>query len=128
MKRVIAILLIVFYLVPAIGITVNKHYCGGKLASVKIVFGDTHSCPCGSKPMKKDCCKDKTGFLQQKNDAGKTFQFVFKTAPQKISPFAVAQVVTLPSAQFIITAADYYHPLPYKPKAPIYLLDRVLLI
>lgn len=73
MKRIVIILLMFFYLIPTIGVTVSAHYCGGKVTSVSFMAFDTkHKCPCGSKKMPKDCCKDETTTIklddeQQKN-------------------------------------------------------------
>lgn len=78
--------------------------------------------------MKPDCCKDKTSYLKVKDDVAKTNPIVFKTATPKFVFVAVKQIEVIPSAQHIYTAADFYHPPPFKPKAPIYLLDRVFLI
>ncbi|NDA98228.1 MAG: hypothetical protein EBY31_03365, partial [Flavobacteriia bacterium] len=66
LNRIFAILLAFIYLIPAIGISVNKHYCGGKLASVDIGIGHKDNCPCGNKPMKKGCCKNETQFFKFK--------------------------------------------------------------
>jgi len=69
MKKATIILLMLLYLIPAIGVTVSVHYCGGRLASVSLNPSDTeHKCPCGSKKMKKDCCKDVVNTLELDDD------------------------------------------------------------
>lgn len=79
MKRITVILLMFLYLLPAIGVTVSAHYCGGKVTSVSFNPFDTkHKCPCGSKKMKKDCCKDETKTFKLKNEQQKAHQFTLK--------------------------------------------------
>jgi len=59
MKRITVIFLMFLYLIPAIGVTVSAHYCGGKVTSVSLnPFNTKHDCPCGSRKMEKDCCKN----------------------------------------------------------------------
>lgn len=75
MKRITVILLMFLYMIPAVGVTVTAHYCGGKVTSVSFNPFDTkHKCPCGSKKMKRDCCKDKTTTLKLDETQQKTQQ------------------------------------------------------
>ncbi len=60
MKRVFVLLLTLFYLMFTSGMTISAHYCGGKLTSVSLLRLGKEKCPCGSKKMKKDCCKTKS--------------------------------------------------------------------
>ncbi|MBK7959465.1 MAG: hypothetical protein IPK03_16105 [Bacteroidetes bacterium] len=59
LKSYITILLLITYLVNSIGVYAQLHYCGGHLASITFVEHGQEKCPCGSKSMKKGCCKDK---------------------------------------------------------------------
>ena len=128
MKKVTAIFLLLTFLVANTGMAVTIHYCGGKLSSIDIFSFDKHPCKCGKKAMKKDCCKDKTTFLKMKEDLAKTNSIVFKTPSVKQIFPLVRQFELVPSAQFQYLVSAFYHPPPFKPKAPIYLLDRVFLI
>lgn len=65
MRKVIVILLIFIYGFPSLGLSFSLHYCGGELTSFSLGHED-HPCSCGSKVMKKDCCKDET--ITFKND------------------------------------------------------------
>jgi hypothetical protein len=68
MKKVALLLILFLYLVPAIGIMVSAHYCGSRMTWVSVNFEDQeHSCACGSKKMKTDCCKDKVAFIKLDN-------------------------------------------------------------
>jgi len=55
MRKTIAISLIIILLVSTIGVTINKHYCGGKLADVSLFLEAT--CNCGDSEMSSDCCQ-----------------------------------------------------------------------
>jgi hypothetical protein len=65
MKKAIAIILSSFYLLLSIGATVDVHYCGGKVSSVK-VYASSHDCCCAkvSKSEMMDCCKDESTLVQ----------------------------------------------------------------
>jgi hypothetical protein len=54
MKKVSAILLIGILLLGTVGVTVNKHYCGGKLASLSLF--SMEGCECGGMDDDSDCC------------------------------------------------------------------------
>jgi hypothetical protein len=64
MKRILSLIIMVLYLLPALGITVSTHYCSGKLADVS-VFGSPSKmkCSCGAEipknkiHFKKKCCE-----------------------------------------------------------------------
>jgi len=56
MKRASLILFTAFYLMVSLGVSLNLHYCGGKLASVSIDLpGD--KCCCGDEST-NSCCSD----------------------------------------------------------------------
>jgi len=56
MKRLGLLLFTAFFLMVSLGVSLNLHYCGGKLASISIDLpGD--KCCCGDKDM-KNCCSD----------------------------------------------------------------------
>ena len=129
MKKSTVILLLLCYLIPAIGLSVKQHYCGGKLASVSILFTNSLSCPCGKKPMKKDCCKDKTTILKLKDiqnisknfvtNFAKTFKIFVPSYPVFNYHFSeVAFEKHLP----------FEHPPPLQKSEPFYLLNSVFLI
>ncbi len=87
MNRVVAFILAVLYLVFSAGITLDLHYCMGKIAAVKIETPsgkDTHL-TCSVKP-KKDCCKDELKVLKI-NDAHKTVasDYHFRVPVEQIS-------------------------------------------
>jgi len=48
------------------GISINAHYCKGKLKSVNLLF--VKGCSCGKKKMPKGCCKNKTEIVKIKDN------------------------------------------------------------
>ena len=57
MKKIAIILLTAFYLLPAIGFSINIHWCADKISSVKInALSKNEGCACGSKMSRKGCC------------------------------------------------------------------------
>lgn len=63
MRNFVILFLLFLYMIPAIGISITAHYCGGRLASVSIGISED-KCTCGNKKMKRDCCKTKTAFVK----------------------------------------------------------------
>lgn len=130
MKRIASILLMLLYLVPSIGVTVSKHYCGGKVTSVSfspIKMG--HKCPCGSKKMKKGCCKDEAAFFKLSDEQQKTQQLARNVV--KITDFQSAISSNLafyheaPPLSTLFNRSS--HP-PDNLKLPLYIRYRVFLI
>lgn len=59
MKKAVAILVLFFYLLPAIGFSYSVHYCGGKAVKVNLgAVGDKACCSASVKAA--SCCKNVT--------------------------------------------------------------------
>jgi hypothetical protein len=57
-KTSLVYLLAAFYFLISVRLTVNVHYCGGKVQKVSLIgFSKQRSC-CEGRPMKKGCCED----------------------------------------------------------------------
>ena len=74
MKRILSLVILILYLVPATGMTVSTHYCGGKLADVSLFGVKTKmKCSCGTVPLrnkvflKRKCCEQHTFSLKLEN-------------------------------------------------------------
>jgi hypothetical protein len=76
MKKVFAILVTVILLVSGMEISLDRHYCGDRLAAVKISFsgkmatcGMVQSCPVSSdhQGIHNRCCEDKLTFYNLSN-------------------------------------------------------------
>lgn len=73
MKRILFILIGLIYTWSVAGVTINTHYCGGKISSVSLTIA-TPQCGCGDS-MPKDCCKDKVDLFKisdSHHSSGKT--------------------------------------------------------
>lgn len=63
MKKVILVFLTLLYGVMSSGITLNLHYCMGRLTNVE--WGSVSTCAsCGQKKMASHCCTDKTQYVK----------------------------------------------------------------
>jgi hypothetical protein len=58
MKRALATIIFILYVISSIGISISVHYCGGEVSSVSFDSSSTEKCVCGSQKMKNECCKD----------------------------------------------------------------------
>ncbi len=71
MKRVVALLLMLLYVVSVSGATFNLHFCGTKLQALSFGGFKHKGCCCGKakvKPMKTGCCTDKIISIKSGND------------------------------------------------------------
>ena len=61
MRKSLAILLLVLYIVSSSGVAIRAHYCCGKLKSINLVLDSSaeKSSAANNKKASKDCCKDK---------------------------------------------------------------------
>jgi len=67
LKRISTILLSIVYLVLVTGISLNFHYCGGKLKSIAIQ-SKAEACCCGGDEMESNCCNNKQLLIQFHTD------------------------------------------------------------
>ena len=60
MRKSVAILLLVLYIVSSSGVAIKAHYCCGKLKSINLVLDSSSDRTCSNtKKVSKDCCRDK---------------------------------------------------------------------
>lgn len=66
MKKALSISLLMLFITATVGVTVSKHFCGGKLADTSLFASAT----CGScdKDMAGNCCQDESEFFQMDED------------------------------------------------------------
>jgi hypothetical protein len=57
MKKIAILILTFLYLLPAVGFSVNVHWCGNRAQTVELGFAQNKKCSCGEK-MVKGCCKN----------------------------------------------------------------------
>lgn len=128
MKRLTAILFLCLFLITNSGMAMAIHWCGGKLTSVDFFHNDDHPCPCGKKAMKSGCCKNTTTTFKACDELAKTSAFLYKASISSFNFGEPQYFETFLSSQFLYSASYFYHPPPFKPKVPIYLMDRVILV
>ena len=59
--------LTLLFLITSIGLTINVHYCGGKIQSVQLLL-ESPGCCCGEDREMNDCCTDQSFFVQLDTD------------------------------------------------------------
>lgn len=125
MKKITAILIMIIYLIPALGFSINAHYCGDKLASVSFDLLNSEKCACGSKKMKSKCCKTKSFSLKIEDSQKQTPQLLIEY--DKVFK-AHAGIVTIPFIGYYKVSqnsfSNHHHP-PNKPKLQLYLTFQV---
>lgn len=127
MKKLLAILVMLLYIVPAIGVNVSSHFCGRE--AVSSCFKEQKSCVCTPKAMKKGCCENKQQLLKIDDTQQKA-----ELPVQKFSnPFYA--ILSIPTELTSIVFTDYTNAIgkcpakpPYLYREPIYLLNRVFRI
>lgn len=127
MKKITATFLLVLFLISNTGIAVAAHYCGGKLSSIVFFKLHNHSCKCGKKAMKKNCCKDKIVIIKGENNALKS-QFAVKITSIVHFLSVIKTIELFPLNNFKSEVPSFLKLPIFKPKTPIYLLDGVFLI
>lgn len=64
MKKSLIILLILMYILPAIGINISVHYCENQIASISLMYSNKTLCSCNpsqeDEQNQDDCCKNKS--------------------------------------------------------------------
>jgi hypothetical protein len=98
MKRIALLFFAFLYLMPAVGFSINVHWCGKKINSVSIGHLKADNCPCGKK-MKRNCCSDFHTFvkLDDSHKAAPTVSVAANklTQPVTLAAFGVIQNNTL---------------------------------
>lgn len=127
MKKFLVIFFSVFYLTSTSGISLNIHYCGGKIKHVSLFNSSEKGC-CGKKKMSKKCCKDKVSYFkikddQQSNQSAKIISRTSKITPVILPVFKFAGYVVCTNIPVL-----NYHAPPVFYDNPLYLKHRVLLI
>lgn len=129
MKRFFVILLMFLYMIPAIGVNVSMHYCGGELTSISHGLSEKKKCQCSPNKMKKGCCEDK----QQTFKIDDSQQKAELVSPKFNNAFVLQVekplVFQKPTAYKSIGRVGYsiFHP-PNLYREPLYLLNSVFRI
>jgi len=128
MKKTLIILFSFFYLSLTSGITLNLHYCGGKIKNISFFHTNSEEGCCGKKMKSKGCCDEKTTIFKVKDNhqSSDNIKLVFNHF--KVFDVAVPVLVS----KIYIESNSYtvlnYHAPPVLYDNPLYLKYRVLLI
>jgi hypothetical protein len=127
MKRIAVIFFALFYLLVTTGLTLDVHYCGGKVVDIEVLGNADHCCSkvktsC-HKQEKNKCCKDETVVVQLDQ-----WQIVSSLSSLEVIPVVVANF--LPSTQIrdLPTASLHqsFYDLPPPKQQPLWLLYHSL--
>jgi hypothetical protein len=128
MKKLLAIVLLLFYLPAISGVAISKHFCCGKIASVKIQLA-AEQCGHHSQSEDKNCCNDISHFFKIH-------------APQQISVSNIsckAPVLPVPVFMHALSLIfvnesptsvnnNFLHSPPLRTTSPLFLSNSVFLI
>lgn len=127
MKKGIAIVLLLCYMLCALGVTFSFHHCMGELRYVN-VHSDAEKKCCGSKKMPDDCCKTvKVTFKKNDDKPQSFFSFLCKkiSAPEA-AVFPSASPVIATRFGFASESNFHLRPPPLQPAdLPLYILHSV---
>lgn len=122
MRRIIAILISIFYLIPTIGYSIDIHWCGNRIA--KVSFYSSKETSCGTCATPKKCCKTTHIVVKLKDSQ-------YGSTSLKINPKILYQWSTLIERHLPMTIGHnnlvylLYRPPPLLQKEPIYLTTKV---
>lgn len=137
MKRILSLIIMVLYLLPAFGMTVSTHYCGGKLADVSL-FGSKPkmNCACSSSNthsralVKSKCCEQFIYSLRLENQQLKQSTISFNVDPVILKEIAFHLISV--QHQVFVTSKEVLSYVPDLPpgryKAPIYIQNDSFLL
>src|SRR5215510_10536991 len=125
MKRIITVLFAAIYLLLAMGVNVNAHWCGKKIRFVSFAAPHEKKCPCGKK-MNPGCCKDVHAYFKITDTQKAASKIVLP--PNSFSTITAAvseQHETIYQRVDVFDITSYHAP-PFKTKLPVYLAGSVL--
>lgn len=130
MKIIFSIVLILLYLIPAIGVNGTVHYCGGEITSVTINgIGSDEKCPCGEKRKSSKCCNDENFSFQLEDNQYKSSQFYTKVEKEIDNNEVInSNIVYHYNFDFIDNKHFFDHPPPDRNKTALYILNQVFII
>jgi hypothetical protein len=127
MQKFLVIFFSMLYLTVTSGITMNLHYCGGKLKTVSFFSNNEKGC-CGTKKKSKGCCKDKTKLIkvEENHKASKVTEASNPTV-HLVALLSSQLLFNLSNDNSVDIISKYYSP-PVLYDNPLYLKHQVLLI
>ncbi len=117
MKRSALILLTAIYLLSCVGIGVNRFYCCGKLASVKLTYATADHTD------KDNCCKNDVKSFKLKDTHVNADSFALTDLSAFILPSLTTWNAIIPVNEQIAAIGYQSHAPPGNPATPIYTLN-----
>ena len=117
----------IFYLTSTSGVSLNIHYCGGKIKQVSLFNSSEKNC-CGKKKMSKKCCKNKVSYFKIKDNHQTNQSAKIVTPTSKITPVVLPVFKFDGYVVYTNTPILNYHYPPVLYDNPLYLKYQVLLI
>ncbi len=130
MRRYFAVLLIITYLIPCIGVSVSAHYCEDELDSITLGNIDEQDCPCELESVDNDCCKDVTIIINSNDNKHITAPLAInylKDAGKQIPVCIVTKHYNKPLSA-VNFYSNYMHPPSCGHEKPLYLSNQVFRI
>lgn len=121
MKKIALILFTALYLIPAIGFSINVHWCGNNVSSVNLESFSKSGCSCGIE-MPLGCCKDIKTVIKFSDTHSPASQTAI-TSNELVNQLADA-ILTVCYSNYkkeTITNFSDYHAPPFKCKLPVYM-------
>ena len=128
LKKNLVILFAFIYLIPAIGFSIDLHWCGKKVKIVYVNSSHESRCPCGTN-MPFGCCKDVHLTLKIVDAQKSTDQIIVPCSVdfKQICTYVVPSIVE-PFSKIVAFDFSNYHAPPFKSKTPVYLTNSIFRI
>jgi hypothetical protein len=112
-------------MLPAIGFSMDLHWCGKNVRLVAFDSAHEKKCPC-SKKMSSSCCKDVHVSIKL-SDNQKNVSCIVSPGNNFVKYFSsvICLFVSLPASQFEAFDFANYHAPPFKSKQPVYLTNSI---
>jgi len=123
MKKLFAISLLMIYGLSSFGITVNFHYCCGKLKTVQLSNVEKKNCGMQKKMAGKMCCGDKTFELKVKSDYNTLACYTLSPISPAILPASYPEQIF--NTQYSILNTQYLQPPSLGSPPPLYILHCI---
>lgn len=130
MRKVFALLLVMAYLIPSVGVSVSAHYCEDKLDSITLGNADENDCPCEAESIDNDCCKDITIIINSNDNKHIAVPLAInylKEAGKQI-PVCITKIYYNKPLSAVNIYSNYLHPPSCNNEQPLYLSNQVFRI
>ena len=131
MKKVLSIFVSLIFLISAVGMTINSHFCGMNLRSVSLMHQDCCCQPqralAGKKgTMPKGCCKNEIKVIKITDDYSPASQFHLKK--NNIAPIVLNySFLSIVPTNSVFQISGNHSPPPFQGKELVHLFRSLLL-